>query len=72
MKTALTAIAIAIFYLLAGIVLAWAIAQDVEPKTEEQAEALAALCVFSTFFWPIILLVIAVFAAAQLFQHRQK
>lgn len=72
MKTVLTAIAIATLYLLAGIILGWAIAQDVEPKTEEQAEALAALCMFSTLFWPIVLLVIAVFVAAQYLQQRKK
>ena len=72
MKTAIIAITIATLYMLSGVIIAWAIAQTVEPKSEEHMESLAALLVFCTFFWPLVLLVFAVFYISNHYDERHE
>lgn len=72
MKTAIIAITIATLYMLPGVIIAWAVAQKVEPKSEEQMESLAALLVFCTFFWPLVLLALAVFYISNHYDERHE
>lgn len=72
MKTAIIAIAIATLYILSGVIIAWVIARNAEPKSPHEAEALAALLVFSTLCWPLVLIVLAVFCVSQNFKNDEE